>query len=396
MNISIASLRLVLVKGTSVHSEYDIIIAGAGPAGCTAALTLKDTRLKIAIIEKAVFPRDKVCGDAIPSRAIRSLRLIDPILASAFDNYDRQLLTRNTDVVYNGSTLQLNWQIPAYTCTRMDFDNKLFDLVQQYSNCDIYQGEKVDKIEQSADDILITTDNNKVFRTKLLIGADGAQGITAKQLTSLTLDREHHIGAVRAYYKNIKEIQQDKTEMFLDKRFNPGYFWMFPVADGHVNVGFGMLSADIATKKVNLRRSLYEFIETVPSLKERFADAEQVSKIEGHNLPLGSRRVTMSGERFMLCGDAASLIDPITGEGIGNAMLSGRLAGLQALKCFTENIFSGEYISKYDDQVWSELGKELKLRSRAQKVLRRMPFLLDVVFKFSGWEPVRKMIQQKF
>lgn len=376
--------------------DYDVVIVGAGPAGCSAALALADSGLKVALLDKSTFPRDKVCGDAIPSRAINTLAKISPHLAEAFNGYDKQLLTRHTDVVYNKHTLHLHWKVPAYTCTRLDFDNKLFELVKEYGDCDIYQGEKVVELCKEGNGYVLETDKGNSIHGKLVIGTDGAQSVTAKKLSKFTIDREHHIGAVRAYYKNIAEIQTDKTEMYLDKQFSPGYFWIFPVAGGMANVGFGMISADIVAKKINVRKAFYDFIDTVPELKSRFANADAVSKLEGHSLPLGSRRVIISGERYMLCGDAASLIDPITGEGIGNAMLSGRLAGLRAKECFLQNNFSKEFMHDYDKQVWKALGKELNLRARAQKTFRKMPFLLDAAFALAGWEPVRKMIQEKF
>lgn len=377
-------------------NTYDIVIAGAGPAGCTAALALKDGGLNVALLERAQFPRDKVCGDAIPARALKTLQKVDPKLADAFNAFSEKLLTRHTDVVYGKRTLRLHWQIPAYTCARIEFDNHLFHMVRQHTPVDIYEGTYIEQVTETGEGYQLQDKQGNVFRAKLVIGADGAQSVLAKQLGGYKLDREHHIGSVRAYFKNIGELAEDKTEMYMDKHFQPGYFWIFPIAGGLANVGFGMVSADIASKKVDLKKAFYEFIETVPALKERFTHAEQVGKLEGHSLPLGSRRVVMSGQRFMLCGDAASLIDPITGEGIGNAMLSGRLAALQAIRCFDSGDFSAHAMQRYDNEVWTALGKELGLRTRAQNILRRAPFLLDVAFAVSGWEPIRKMIQDKF
>lgn len=376
--------------------NFDIIIAGAGPAGCTAALALKDSGLKVVMLERATFPRDKVCGDAIPARAINTLHKISPDLSAAFNGFDKRLLTRHTDVVYNSKVLKLHWQIPAYTCSRMDFDNHLFQLVQQYTDTVIVQDAQVATVVPNNSGYTLTDKKGNTYHARLVIGADGAQSPTAKQLTTTTLDREHHIGAVRAYYRGVDKLDIDKTEMYMHKGFIPGYFWIFPVAGGMANVGFGMVSADIANRKINLKQMFYDFIEAVPDLKIRFANAELQGKLDGHSLPLGSRRVQMSGAGFMLCGDAASLIDPLTGEGIGNAMASGRLAAMQAIDCFRLSDFTAAHMQAYEAAVWKELGDELLLRTRAQKIFRKMPGLLNVVFSVAGWEPVRKLIQDKF
>lgn len=380
----------------SVAMDFDVLISGAGPAGCTAALTLKDSGLKVGMVDKATFPRDKVCGDAIPARAVKTLRQISPAIADEFDKYDRQLFTRYSDVVYGKRKLKLQWQVPAYTCTRLDFDNYLFQLVKRETNTTVFLDANIRTIEKVDGGYMLSDKSGKAYSAKIVIGADGAQSVLAKKLGGYTLDREHHIGSVRAYYKGVTAMQDDKTEIYLDKKFQPGYFWIFPIAGGVTNVGFGMMSVDIAEKKINLKKSFYDFIDAVPELKERFANAEQVSSLDGHSLPVGSRKVTMSGDRFMLCGDAASLVDPITGEGIGNAMVSGRCAALQAIKCFKSGDFSQQHMQQYDDSVWKVIGEELNVHTKAQKVLRRMPVLLDIAFALSGWEPVRKMMQDRF
>lgn len=377
------------------ENEYDIIIAGAGPAGCAAALSLKSSGLKVGLFDKATFPRDKICGDAIPSRAIKTLEKIDPILANKFSNFPQMLRTRFTDIIYNYKSFNLEWEGVAYTCKRVDFDNHLFDMVKKYSNVIVHECTEVKDVERVGKGYKVVTKDGQSY-CKLLIGADSAQSVIAKKLASYKIDREHHIGSVRAYYKGIKDLQPDKTEVYMDKKFRSGYFWIFPVANGEANVGFGMLSTDIARTKVNIKKVLPEFIDTIPTLKDRFSVAEMIGKIEGFSLPLGSRRVKMSGDNFMLCGDAASLIDPITGDGIGNAILSGRLAGLHAMNCFESNDFSALNMKNYEDDVWKELGGELRTKTKIQRTLRKFPFLLDVAFALSDFTLVRRLVQEKF
>lgn len=375
--------------------QFDIIITGAGPAGCAAALSLKEPGLQVALIDKSVYPRDKVCGDAIPGRAVKMLEALSPDLAAAFAGYDKQLRTRRTSVVYNNKALKLHWNTLAYTCPRLHFDNWLLQQVKKTRTA-IFEGTRITAVEQTGEAIVLKDNKGNVYKTRLLIGADGAQSVAAKSLAGRTIDRDHHIGAVRAYYSGVGDVAADHIEMHIDRRFLPGYFWIFPVADGKVNAGFGMISSDIVKNKINLKKAFPDFIEAMPALRRRFAGATLEGDIEGFSLPLGSRKVTMSGHRYMLAGDAASLIDPISGEGIGNAMFSGRQAALHALQCFKHNDFSAAYMQQYDDAVWSELGKELTLHYRGQKLLRRMPGLLDMIFSLARYEPVRRYLQTKF
>ncbi len=373
---------------------FDVVIAGAGPAGCTCALALKDAGLKVAILDKKSFPRNKVCGDAIPLRAIKTLSSIDPAFADSFKAFEKKLTTKSTAIIYNGQQVTFDWVRDAYTCTRMEFDNFLFSLVKNNTNTTIYAPISPVKYTQSADGIEITTIDGPDIKTKLLIGADGAHSLAAKQLAGNLLDRNHHAGSVRAYYSDIVGIE-NTLEIWFDKRFLPSYFWIFPLPGNTTNVGFGMLSEEIAKRKINLKSAFYQFIEQTPKLKSRFATATMISPLEGFGLPLGSNKLTRSGDHFMLVGDAASLIDPVTGEGIGNAMLSGKLAAEQAINSFKKNNFSSAFMKAYDGSLQAAIGKELRTHYKARKAISLMPQLLDLFFVACRSKLLKKAIQSK-
>lgn len=375
------------------RKKYDVVIAGAGPAGCTCALALKDAGLAVCLIDKADFPRDKVCGDAIPARALKTLASIDPQLADAFRAYPGKLLSKRTRVGYKGRELLVDWVLEAFTCARIDFDNLLFELVKERTQTDIYTGVTIAAVTTKGDGVVLHS-NDMVFEAGVLIGADGAQSVTAKQLVNKTMDRQHHVGSVRAYYDNIAGLDAHTSEIYFIKEFLPSYLWVFPLPGNRANVGFGMLSSEIARRKINLKQSFYDFISASPDLAARFKDARMIGRLEGFGLPLGSRRIKISGERFMLTGDAASLIDPIWGEGIGNAMLSGKLAAEQAMRCFSESAFDEAFMGAYDKQLFGAIGDELKTHYTAQRVLAKMPVLLDAGFALAQNSYVKKIIKK--
>jgi len=110
-----------------------------------------------------------------------------------------------------------------------------------------------------------------------------------------------------------------------------------------------------------------------------------ISKVEGYGLPLGSRKVDLSGEGFMFCGDAGHLIEPLTGEGIGQAMVSGRYAGWQAIKCFEQNDFSSKFMMDYETTVYKKLWATHRKRYFIQNIIEKKPWILNVTVKLFNW-----------
>ncbi|MDB5250030.1 MAG: geranylgeranyl reductase [Segetibacter sp.] len=376
---------------------YDVIIVGAGPAGCTCALALKNANLKVALFDKNSFPRDKVCGDAIPSRAIKTLNNISPQFGEAFKSFKEKYVTTKTRMFYGKRLMNFEWVGEAYTCARIDFDNFLFSLVRNNTSTDVYQNTSMGDVVMEENGAYIKDKKNgSVYKAKMIVGADGAHSVVAKQLANRTLDRKHHVGSVRAYYSNVSNTLNNTTDIYLNKKFFPSYLWVFPLHDNTANVGFGMLSSEIAKRKLNIKKTFHEFIAETPELAERFKDATQLGELEGFGLPLGSKRVQVSGDKFILIGDAASLIDPTSGQGIGNAMLSAKLAADQIGRCFKENNFSAGFIQQYDKKLYKEIGVEMKLKSFVQRIVPKMPFLIDWYYWVTRSATLKKLLQNKW
>jgi flavin-dependent dehydrogenase len=149
----------------------------------------------------------------------------------------------------------------------------------------------------------------------------------------------------------------------------PGYLWIFPLPNNEANVGLAMRSDKISERKYNLKQNLQHILHENPAFKDRFAEAELVGDIRGFGLPMGSKKRTLSGERFMLVGDAGHLIDPLTGEGIGNAIFSGVIAADQAIACIKADDYSASFMRAYDKRIQRVMGRELKLGYVFQRMM---------------------------
>lgn len=370
------------------------MIIGAGPGGCSAALALRDAGLNVAIIDKSDFPRDKVCGELMHRKAVETLTSILPGFEKEFKQFDKTLVLKRTKVHYKGKTLTFDWVNESYTCPRFDLDNFMLAEVKHRTKTSVFTSTVPDKITITPDGVTVTIKNSEdVFTGKLIIGADGANSTVAKQLTTKVIKRDHYLGAVRAYYRNVKDTDELTSEVFFSPKYGLNYLWVFPVKGGVCNVGFGLLSSHISENKINLKEAFYDYFKQDAELVEKFAEAEQVTPLEGFGVPLGSSIGTVSGERFILIGDAASLSNPLSGTGMGNAVLSGKIAADQVIRCAQQNDYSEAFMTHYNNDLQKAIVDGLLSSYKAQRTLSKLPFLMDLVFLLGKNKRIKKYIQ---
>jgi geranylgeranyl reductase family protein len=374
--------------------KTDVCILGAGPAGASAALHLSYKGVPTVLVDKAVFPRDKVCGDALSGKVPLLLKRLDPQMLARFEQRTEMLVDvwGIRFVAPNRTTLDIPFKLkydktketsPGYVAKRIDFDNFLIDEVKRREDIDFYDNTAIE-FHEKIDGGFIVSDKKKDFQVecKLLVIADGAHSKFARHYAGIEKDNAHHAGALRAYYTGVTGFHEDNfiELQFLDEII-PGYFWVFPLPNGQANVGIGMRTDFISKRRVNLKKVMLDVIENHPEIAPRFKNAKLQDKIVGYGLPLGSKKQKLSGDNYMLTGDAGHLIDPLTGEGIGNGFYSGWIAAEQAVECLAQNDYSAKFMKAYDKRIHRVLGTEMKLSYQIQRLMR-YPWIINPL---SNW-----------
>ena len=184
--------------------------------------------------------------------------------------------------------------------------------------------------------------------------------------------------ALRQYYQGVGGLT-DQIELHFIDEVLPGYFWIFPIEGDRANIGIGMGHHDIKANGIHLKDALKAATDS-PTFRERFKNAQPLEDPVGWNLPVGSKRRPAHGNGFLLLGDAASLIDPFTGEGIGNALYSARFAVDIAVEAKAANDYSARFLRRYEDRLWAALGSELKISTKLHS-LGRWPSLMNLVIR---------------
>jgi geranylgeranyl reductase family protein len=378
---------------------YDVAIIGAGPAGTACALALQNSGLQVVLIDKATFPRDKACGDAVPVMAFKAMDHINPEWGQAMRNFlDKTEISAAEAYMPNGKSLKRTWS--GYTCNskRIDFDNFLLQLVRTNTNTTIIENKRVESVEVSNDYVVFTLQDETTLKASVIIGCDGANSVITRQLGKFDFRGDHIATAVRCYFHGIEGLQKGVNEVHFFKEFMPGYFWIFPLENGWANVGFGVFSDKTGHNKdkLNLREAIQTITTSFPSIAPRFRDAKSTDSYKGFALPLGTRKRKISGKRFMLCGDAAALIDPIGGNGIDNAMWSGSLAAEQAIQCFRNGDFSATHMKKFDKAVYKKIGSQLFYSTCLMRLFQRFPSLFNKIASILQYRTITNLLIRLF
>jgi geranylgeranyl reductase family protein len=320
---------------SATGDRFDVMVVGAGPSGAAAAYWLAERGRSVLVVEKKRFPREKTCGDGLTPRAVRQLE--DMGLGEALAGYQRYDGLR---AIAHGVTLELAWpehpDFPpyGYVIRRRELDELVAGRAVKAGAALWLGADAVDPLVERglvAGAIVHRDDSgtHEPVRARYVVVADGANSRFGRALGAAR-ERGYPLGmAVRGYFASPFH-DEPWIESHLDLRDRdghhlPGYGWVFPVGDGTVNVGVGLLSTFAGWKSVNTSHLMDAFVATAPPRWEIGPDTS-CGPPTGGKLPTGGSVSPKTGPTWIVIGDAAGAINPFNGEGIAYAYETGRIA----------------------------------------------------------------------
>ncbi|HEY7980114.1 MAG TPA: geranylgeranyl reductase family protein [Candidatus Eremiobacteraceae bacterium] len=372
----------------------DVIVVGAGPAGAAAAHTLARAGVDVLLLERGSFPRDKTCGDGVAPHAVDILR----DMGVTFDQFGGRARKTYGGLISgpgggwfsaepprgSGGARLESWIVP-----RMVLDERVARAAVG-AGAVLREGSTVTGLLRDCGSIagVEVSDGVRVrqIRARVVIGADGAHSGVARAL-GLRENGPRHIGyALRGYYDGVTGLRDDMELHYFDGRLLPGYGWVFPTGERTANVGVGIYFGELRRDKRKLREILDDFVKGTPSVAERFRGATQVGRTAGWPLPVASARRRTVFDGAMLTGDAASLVDPLTGEGIYTALVSGRSAARAAVAGLRAGDVSKAALRPHETEWRSTVGGYLGA-GRVLKNLAKSAWLFDIVVRRARENP---------
>lgn len=375
-------------------SEHEVIVVGAGPGGATTAAALARQGRDVLLIDRSAFPRDKICGDAISVGAIRILNdlgMTDKVRA-AVQRGEFYSLSGMRLFSPSGHMLQAPFHHgevdeDSYVAPRVYFDATIQQHALECGAGFVRADVQEPLLEDGRVVGVVARENGHVqaHRAQVVVGADG---VTSTIMRHLRPESNQHVDlhravALRAYVEDI-ELYPHEVEFYLYDEILPGYAWIFPTAERTANVGLGMRLDIFRRHKRNLKKMLADFL-AMPTIRRRLGSGSQVRDVAIWQLNFGSQpRLQHVFDGALLVGDAAGFINPLTGGGIHNALISGILAaetideGLRAGDVTREGL--RRYEQRCDEEMWSGMRKSFLY----QRILLNYPNVVDALIRVLG------------
>jgi geranylgeranyl reductase family protein len=356
----------------------DVIVVGAGPAGSSAAFFLAREGVDVLLVDRATFPREKICGDGIGVRCLEILTemgLLEWIRERGFNTSRRFLLSspNRTSAVTDADPASSE---EVHTIPRIELDQALAARAVA-TGARLEEGVRVTGMERpNAERVRVTGrrgDRAVAFEAPLVIAADGG-GVSFTRRLGLARKPAEWV-AVRTYYQGDRG-DPDQLEIHWEPSVLPGYGWVFPLGRGRANVGIGAYSRDVRRLRLDLSALLHRFLAENPHARSRLGDAERISPVRGFPLRADAQGVTPYDDHVLVAGEAAGVVSPLTGEGVGQSLHCGRLAAREAFRALARGDFSAAGLAPYGRAFRHAFGGH----HRAARLLRALlsrPWIVD-------------------
>ncbi|HEY8525669.1 MAG TPA: geranylgeranyl reductase family protein [Acidimicrobiales bacterium] len=306
--------------------DTDVAVVGGGPAGAAAAIGLARAGRTVTLIDKATFPRDKICGDGLTAGALRQLERLG-LEPSAVASW-----TRVDDVVVRSpSGRQITLPLPrgqgtyAAVARRIDLDAALLDVARRHG-VEVLEGHACTGVTEGPSGVELDVADLGELRARWLVAADGMWSPVRKHLGLATPGYRGEFHAFRQYFTNVGPRAARELFVWFEPDLLPGYVWSFPLPDRQANVGFGIVRGGKVERVQEMARIWRELLDR-PHIREVLGpDATAESPHRAWPIPARIDRAVLTSRRTLFVGDAAAATDCLTGEGIAQALLTGTLA----------------------------------------------------------------------
>jgi menaquinone-9 beta-reductase len=368
--------------------EREVIVVGAGPSGTTTAMALAQKGHDVLMIDRKAFPRDKTCGDAIPGGAIEilyELGMKERIEAANFyPAYQMLLSSPNQHEIiadlHKGPQGGDSCIVPRYVFDAVLYDHAIdcgVEFCQAQVKEPIIEDGRVKGVRVKVNG------RTEEIRAKVIVGADGVTSAIARSLLDYKHEDKHRAVALRAYVEDF-EVIPHLVEFYLYKDILPGYAWIFPYGDAKANIGLGMRLDKFRTESSSLEKMLDIFME-IPAVKKRSGTNMTINNVATWQLNFGSKwDIPRTFDGALLVGDAAGLINPLTGGGIHNGVISAKVAADVIHNAFCQNDFSKESFRDYEVTCTEKMEKGMKRSYLIQRTLLNMPVIVDWLIRFGS------------
>lgn len=372
-------------------SKRDVIVVGAGPAGSTTAAALAQKGHDVLLLDRHQFPRDKTCGDAVPAAAVELLWRLG--MRQKIENAEArgEIYPLSGMRLYSPRGYELEAKFHSgkggghsYVAPRIYFDALIQEQAVE-SGAEFCQAVAKEPIVENGQVVGVRARVNGTVQdlhAKLVIGADGVTSVVTRHVRPKTERHKdiHRAVALRAYIEDIEEFPHE-VEFYMYKNILPGYAWIFPTGKNKANIGLGMRLDHFRKKKHDLKALLQEFLQ-MPAIKKRLLRGGQLRDVATWQLNFGSQKhLHHVFDGAMLVGDAAGFINPLTGGGIHNALVSAELAAQVADEALQANDFSRTYMQHYEQLCHDHMWQSMKNSYFMQRSFLRFPFLVDFLVK---------------